>query len=82
MKRQEACIHETLDHCSNIKLWLWIGSSFDYHIGYQKRAPKIWRSLGFEWLYRIFTSPNKLKRLRRIYQALIVFPIRVLLYKK
>jgi UDP-N-acetyl-D-mannosaminuronic acid transferase (WecB/TagA/CpsF family) len=20
MKRQEACIHETLDHCSNIKL--------------------------------------------------------------
>lgn len=82
MKRQEISVLEGLKKCPNLKLWLGIGSSFDYFIWFQKRAPKIWRTLGFEWLYRIFTSPSKMKRLGRIYQALIVFPIKVILYKK
>jgi len=81
MKRQEQSILEVLDACPNIRLWLGIGSSFDYHIWYQKRAPKLFRDFGFEWFYRIFTSPNKLKRLGRIYQALIVFPMKILFYR-
>jgi len=81
MKKQEMCIMEWLEACPNLRLWLGIGSSFDYHTGFQKRAPKIFRDVGFEWLYRIFTSPNKLKRLGRIYQALIVFPLKVIFYK-
>lgn len=79
MKKQEISVLEGLEQCPNLKLWLWVGSSFDYHIWFQKRAPKLFRDLWFEWLYRIFTSPNKLKRLGRIYQALIVFPIKVIL---
>lgn len=81
MKRQEISILKGLKKCPNLKLWLGIGSGFDYFIGFQKRAPKIWRTLGFEWLYRIFTSPRKLQRLWRIFQAIVVFPLKVLLYK-
>lgn len=81
MKRQEISALKWLEDCPNLRLGLWIGSSFDYYTGFQKRAPQIWRKLGFEWLYRIFTSPNKLKRLGRIYQALIVFPLKVVFYK-
>jgi len=81
MKKQELSIREWLEKCPNIRLWLGIWSSFDYHTGFQKRAPKIFRTLGFEWLYRIFTSPNKLQRLKRIFQALIVFPVKIIIYK-
>lgn len=82
MKRQEISVLKWLELCPKLKLGLWIGSSFDYHTWFQKRAPKILRDLGFEWLYRIFTSPNKIQRLGRIYQALIVFPVKVIVYKK
>jgi N-acetylglucosaminyldiphosphoundecaprenol N-acetyl-beta-D-mannosaminyltransferase len=67
-----------MDQCPNIKIGLGVGSSFDYIIWFQKRAPKIFRSIGIEWLYRIFTSPGKIQRLARIYQAVIIFPITVL----
>lgn len=82
MKRQEASIIRGLKKCPNIRLWLGVWSSFDYFTGFQKRAPDIFRKTGFEWLYRIFTSPNKLKRLGRIYQAVILFPLTVILYHK
>jgi N-acetylglucosaminyldiphosphoundecaprenol N-acetyl-beta-D-mannosaminyltransferase len=82
MKKQEISVIKWLKLCPKLKLGLGIGSSFDYHTWFQKRAPKMFRDLGFEWLYRIFTSPNKLKRLGRIYQALIVFPIKVIIDKK
>ena len=82
MKKQEISVLKWLETCPDLKLGLWIGSSFDYHIWFQKRAPRLMRTLGFEWLYRIFTSPNKLQRLGRVFQALVVFPITVLFYKK
>ncbi len=81
MKSQEISIIEVLKACPNIRLGLGVGSSFDYFIGFQKRAPYFLRKSGLEWLYRIFTSPSKLKRIGRIYQAVIVFPMKVLLHK-
>ena len=82
MKRQEYSIIEALNVCPNIHLGLAVGSSFDYFTGFQKRAPEIFRSLGFEWVYRIFTSPNKLKRLKRIYHAVVIFPCKVIYYER
>ena len=55
MKLQEKSIIEIMEQAKNIKIGLGIGSSFDYFIGFQKRAPKFFRSLGIEWLYRIFS---------------------------
>lgn len=73
MKVQEESIIEILWKASNIKLWLAIWSSFDYFIWFQRRAPKIWRQLGIEWLYRLFTWPRKLTRLKRLYNAIFIF---------
>lgn len=78
MKKQEQSVVDIMDHCPNIKLWLWIWSSFDYFIGFQKRAPKIFCSLGLEWFYRMLTWPQKIKRLKRIYNAIFVFLYKVI----
>ncbi|MDD2907915.1 MAG: WecB/TagA/CpsF family glycosyltransferase [Candidatus Gracilibacteria bacterium] len=82
MKRQEESVIEIIKACENIKIGLGIGSSFDYFIGFQKRAPKIWRSLGIEWLYRLITGPRKIDRLKRLYNAIFVFIFYVIKYKK
>ena len=73
MKKQEESIIEIMENANNIKLWLWIWSSFDYFIWFQKRAPKIWRNLGLEWLYRLLTWPKKIDRLKRLWKAIFVF---------
>lgn len=78
MKRQEESVLEILEQCPNIKAWLWIWSSFDYFVWFQKRAPKIIRNIWFEWLYRIITWPQKIKRLNRLYNAIIVFTYKII----
>jgi len=79
MKKQEQAVVEIMDKCYNLKLWLGIGSSFDYFTGFQKRAPKFWRVIGFEWLYRLATWPKKLDRLKRLWNAIFVFLWKVLI---
>jgi N-acetylglucosaminyldiphosphoundecaprenol N-acetyl-beta-D-mannosaminyltransferase len=81
MKKQEQSVIEIIEKCYNIKIWLWIGSSFDYITGFQKRAPKFWRNIGFEWLYRLVTWPKKLNRLERLWNAIFVFIFKVLVKK-
>ena len=73
MKVQEQSILEIMSQCWNIKLWLWVGSSFDYFIGFQKRAPKLWSLLWLEWLYRLATSPNKTRQFSKVWNAICVF---------
>jgi len=81
MKKQEESILEIMDKCKNIKLWLWVWSSFDYITWLQKRAPKIFSSIGIEWLYRLFTWPRKLNRLKRLWNAIFVFTWKVIITK-
>ncbi len=78
MKKQEQSVVEIMDKCYNLKLGLGIGSSFDYFIWFQKRAPKLWRSIWLEWLYRLATGPKKLLRLQRLWNAIVVFIFQVL----
>ena len=82
MKKQEGSIVEIIDKCKNIKLWLWIWSSFDYFIWFQKRAPSVWRKLWLEWLYRLLTWPKKIIRLKRLYSAIFVFIYKIIVNKK
>jgi len=79
MKKQEQSIIEIMWKCENIKLWTWIWSSFDYITGFQKRAPNIWRYLWLEWLYRLITWPQKIKRLKRLYSAIIIFIYKIII---
>lgn len=82
MKKQEESVIEILKNNKNIKIWLWVGSSFDYFVWFQKRAPKIWRKVWLEWFYRLFMWPKKILRLKRLYNAIFVFIFQVIKNKK
>lgn len=46
----------------NIPVMMGVGGTFDFIVGIQIRAPKIWRDLGFEWLWRLIREPWRWKR--------------------
>ena len=64
-----------LDTLETAGIKIGIGGALDYLTGKQKRAPRVLRGLGLEWLWRLILQP---KRLGRIWNAVIVFPICVL----
>lgn len=74
--KQEKWIHEQLPHLPSVKVAMGVGGAFDFIAGKVKRAPTWMRFLGLEWLYRLIREPW---RIRRIFRAVIVFPILVLL---
>ncbi len=47
----------------HIKAGIGIGGSFDVWAGALKRAPKVFRSVGLEWLYRLGQEPSRIKRI-------------------
>lgn len=61
-----------------IKLAMGVGGSFDFLTKKVRRAPYFWRLLGLEWLWRLILQP---RRLKRIWRAVIVFPIKVIFNK-
>ena len=58
------------------QLAMGVGGSFDFMTGKQKRAPQCLRAVGLEWLWRLILQPS---RFRRIWNAVIVFPVNVLI---
>lgn len=79
MGAQELWIKENLHKLPSVKIALGIGGSFDFLAGKIKRAPKIFRKLGLEWLFRFLMEPRK--RLRRILQAVLIFPWKCLRWR-
>lgn len=49
-------------HKTEAKVGIGLGGTFDFIAGVQKRAPKWMQKLGFEWLFRLFQNPRRLKR--------------------
>jgi N-acetylglucosaminyldiphosphoundecaprenol N-acetyl-beta-D-mannosaminyltransferase len=76
--KQELWIYENINKLNNIKTAIGIGGVFDFISGYKKRAPKIFIKLNLEWLFRLIQEP---RRIKRIFNAIIIFPIKVVLYK-
>jgi N-acetylglucosaminyldiphosphoundecaprenol N-acetyl-beta-D-mannosaminyltransferase len=74
---QEKFLHslKSLEN-SKIKLAMGVGGSFDFLTGRRKRAPICIRKAGLEWLWRFLQEPKY--RAKRIFRAVIIFPIRVL----
>lgn len=62
----------------SIRLAMGVGGSFDFITGKTRRAPYFWRFFGLEWLWRLILQP---KRWKRIWRAVIVFPIKIILNK-
>ncbi len=74
MKTQEQRLIEIFSYLpeSQSVVWLGVGSSFDYLLGLQKRAPRVFQKLWLEWLYRLMMHPRA--RWKRIVDALYRFP--------
>ena len=74
--KQERWIFKNLDRLTSVQLAVGVGGTFDFLAGRANRAPEIIQRLGLEWLYRLITQPW---RWRRILNAVIIFPLLVIL---
>lgn len=72
---QDLWIARNLPHLHTVKVAMGVGGSFDFISGYKKRAPRWMRVFGLEWLFRLMQEPA---RYRRIFKAVIVFPLVVM----
>lgn len=61
-----------------IKLAMGVGGSFDYLTRKLTRAPRWMQKIGLEWLWRLILQP---KRFMRIFNATIIFPIKIIFSK-
>ena len=75
---QELSLESLRSTPGNIRLAMGVGGSFDFLTSKQKRAPQCLRTIGLEWLWRLILQP---KRWKRIWNAVIVFPVKVLFCK-
>lgn len=72
---QELWIARNMNHLCTVRLSVGVGGAFDFLAGKVKRAPKLMRETGLEWLYRLIKEP---RRIRRIYNAVVRFPLKVI----
>ena len=72
--KQEIWLERNLPHLKSVRLAMGVGGTFDFIAGKLKRAPKVFRYLGLEWLFRLFQQPSRVKR---IYNATVKFPLTV-----
>lgn len=75
---QEKLIYK---HLKDFKkgIFVGVGGSFDVISGHKKRAPQIFINLKLEWLYRIVTEPQRLKR---FYESNVKFIFKIRRYRK
>lgn len=66
--RQDLWIREHRDALpESIKVAMGVGGVFDYLSGRAPLAPRVWRRLGLEWLYRLIRQPWRWKRILRVF---------------
>ncbi|MBI4779300.1 WecB/TagA/CpsF family glycosyltransferase [Candidatus Falkowbacteria bacterium] len=75
---QEKFIFHNLAKLPSVKIGLGVGGAFDFLIGKLPRAPLWFRKIGLEWLWRLFKQPARWKR---IYNAVIVFPVKFIVWR-
>lgn len=75
--KQEIWLNNHLDNL-NIALAMTVGGTFRYIAGLSKLPPQWISGIGLEWLWRLLWEPQ---RFRRIFNAVVVFPIKILISK-
>lgn len=58
--KQEKWLYYYKDQMPNVKIFLAIGATIDFEAGAVARSPKWITNLGFEWLYRLLSEPQRL----------------------
>lgn len=74
---QDLWIDRYLSAMPSVRVAVGIGGTLDFLAGVQRRAPVLVQKLWFEWLWRLLCEP---RRLRRIGNAVFVFPWLVVRY--
>ena len=74
--KQEIWVHRNLAKL-NIGGAMAVGGAFRYVAGLSPLPPKWMEKCGLEWLWRLITEP---KRIGRIFNAVVVFPLRLFLF--
>ena len=72
--QQELIANEVRNNVSATGIGLCIGAGLDFVVGKQKRAPKLFQTLGLEWAHRLLTNPRRLWR-RYLVEGVRIFPI-------
>ena len=54
-----------------------VGGTFDYIVGHYKQVPAIFTKMGLDWFFRLITQPFRMKR---IFNAFPIFPIKIFLF--
>ncbi len=82
--KQEMLIQGIKDKLPELRMAIGVGGTFDYWTNKRKRAPKIMRKLGFEWLWRLLILRGytmKKARIKRVLEATFRFPLKYILDK-
>ena len=78
-QKQEWWICDNLSRLPSVKIAMAVGGAFDMISGNIPRAPAFLRKAGLEWLWRFALEPKK--RWKRVFNAAVVFPVKVLVSK-
>lgn len=76
---QELWLDASMQRIPTAKIGMAIGGAFDFWTGTAVRAPRLFQTLGIEWLWRLVHQPSRIKR---IWNAVVVFPLTVLFSHK
>lgn len=76
---QDLWIAKYLKELPSVHVAMGVGGTFDFLAGTRKRAPGWMQRAGLEWLWRLIREP---KRIGRIWRAVVVFPLLVILHGK
>lgn len=76
---QDLWINQHLMNLTSVRVAIGVGGTFDFLSGAVLRAPKILRSLGLEWAWRLILQPS---RIGRIFTATVRFPLLVLRHRR
>lgn len=80
---QEKFLYHQLGKWPFVQLAIGVGGTFDFLLG-KVSAPRFFRRLGLEWLWRALSLPKynqRKKRLKRIFNATIVFTYKFLRWR-
>jgi len=73
--KQELFLSRNLQKITTAKIGMGIGGSLEFFSKKIRRAPLWMRKFGIEWIFRVLREP---RRIRRIFRAVVIFPIQVL----
>ncbi len=78
--KQELWIQKYAQKIPSIKIAVGVGGTFDFWSEKIRRAPKWMQKCGIEWLFRLYLEPQK--RWKRIWMAVIIFPLTMIFKNK